>query len=118
VPGSFALFGASATVKDRVFGLKNYNDATFFQNFVASVVGAFASITVASPTDVIKTRIQNSPFGSTDTGGHIGARLIKNEGIGGFFKGLVPKLAIVGPKLTVSFTIAQYLIGKISKIID
>lgn len=52
-PGSFALFGASAFVKERVFGLKNFNDASFSQNFVASAAGGIASITVASPLDVV-----------------------------------------------------------------
>lgn len=43
-PGSFALFGGSAAAKEYIFGLENYNDATFFQNFVASISGASASI--------------------------------------------------------------------------
>lgn len=30
-PGSFALFGGSAFVKDRVFKLEKYSDATFMQ---------------------------------------------------------------------------------------
>jgi len=48
-PGSFALFGGSAIVKESIFKLDNYNKATFFQNFVASVGGAIASITVSAP---------------------------------------------------------------------
>jgi hypothetical protein len=43
-PGSFALFGGSALCKEYLFRLKNFNDATFFQNFVASICGASASI--------------------------------------------------------------------------
>lgn len=43
-PGSFALFGGSAAAKEYMFHLENYNDATFFQNFVASISGASASI--------------------------------------------------------------------------
>jgi hypothetical protein len=35
---------------------------------------------------------------------------MKNEGFGAFFKGLTPKLMIVGPKLVFSFTIAQHTI--------
>jgi hypothetical protein len=38
-------------------------------------------------------------------------RLIQNEGVGGLFKGLTPKLLVVGPKLIFSFTVAQHLIG-------
>ncbi|KAL3816301.1 hypothetical protein ACHAXA_008109 [Cyclostephanos tholiformis] len=72
---------------------------------------ATASITVAQPLDVIKTRIQNRPFDSPESGGAIFKRLINNEGIGGLFKGLTPKLIVVGPKLIFSFTVAQQVIS-------
>ena len=87
------------------------NRATWAQDAIASCVGATASITVAAPLDVIKTRVQNRPFDSPESGVTIFKRLIKNEGIGGLFKGLTPKLLVVGPKLVFSFTIAQHLIG-------
>ncbi|KAH6569952.1 hypothetical protein BASA62_004548 [Batrachochytrium salamandrivorans] len=57
-PGSFALFGGSAIAKEYLFKLEDYSKATFFQNFVASISGAVASITISAPLDVIKTRIQ------------------------------------------------------------
>lgn len=110
-PGSFALFGASAFVKARVFGLDNFNDASFAQTFAASIAGGVASITVASPLDVIKTRIQARDFGSTVTGAQIFTDLMRKEGPGALFKGLVPKLLVVGPKLVFSFTIAQHMIA-------
>ncbi len=110
-PGSFALFGANAFVKGRVYGLDNFNDATLGQNFVASLVGGVASITVASPFDVIKTRIQTRDFGSGETGFATLRNLLRNEGAGALFKGLAPKILIVGPKLVFSFTIAQHMIG-------
>lgn len=112
-PGSFALFGASALVKDRVFRLESYSDATFLQNFVAASAGGVASITVAAPLDVVKTRLQNQAFDSKDTGVRIVRELIRKEGFGAFFKGLTPKLLVVGPKLIFSFTIAQYMIAKL-----
>lgn len=111
-PGSFALFGVNATVKGKLFGLKDFNDATFAQTFVASAAGGVASITVASPFDVVKTRVQNRDFGSGETGMTILRDLLRKEGVGALFKGLVPKVLVVGPKLVFSFTIAQYMIGK------
>eukprot|EP00171_Calliarthron_tuberculosum_P017221 IDg17221t1 len=96
-PGSFALFGGSAAVKSRVYGLENFNDATLAQNFVASCAGGVASITVASPLDVIKTRIQTRDFGSGESGFTILRNLLRNEGVGALFKGLAPKILIVGP---------------------
>ncbi|CAD6584321.1 MAG: hypothetical protein TREMPRED_003798 [Tremellales sp. Tagirdzhanova-0007] len=83
-PGSFALFGGSAVTKEYLFNLSDYSSATWSQNFVASIAGAVASITVASPLDVVKTRIQNANFNST--------------------------ILVVGPKLVFSYTLAQSLI--------
>ena len=70
---------------------------------------------MAQPLDVVKTRIQNRPFDSPESGASIIKNLIKNEGAGAFFKGLTPKLIVVGPKLVFSFTIAQSLISYFQK---
>ncbi|CAJ0762491.1 15576_t:CDS:2, partial [Entrophospora sp. SA101] len=78
-PGSFALFGGSAFVKEYLFGLKDYSKATFLQNFCASIGGAIASISVAQPLDVVKTRIQNRPFDSPETGTQIIRKMILKE---------------------------------------
>ncbi|KAG0317841.1 Mitochondrial GTP/GDP carrier protein 1 [Dissophora globulifera] len=109
-PGSFALFGGSAVVKEWIFHLDDYGKATFFQNFCASIGGSVASITVAAPLDVVKTRIQNRNFDSPEGGVSIIRNMIRHEGLGAFFKGLLPKLLVVGPKLVFSFTVAQQLI--------
>jgi hypothetical protein len=42
--------------------------------------------------------------------------MMKHEGIPAFFKGLVPKLLMTGPKLVFSFWLAQTLIPAFSKI--
>ncbi|KAI9359742.1 mitochondrial carrier domain-containing protein [Pilaira anomala] len=117
-PGSFALFGGSAFVKEYIFSLEDYNKATFFQNFCSSIGGAVASITVAAPLDVVKTRIQNRNFENPESGLKIIKDLIKNEGFGGFFKGLTPKILVVGPKLIFSFTVAQQLIPVFHKMFE
>jgi hypothetical protein len=114
-PGSFALFGGSAFTKEYLFGLEDFNKATWGQNFVASIGGAVASITVAAPLDVVKTRIQNANFESKTGGVTIMKEMIKNEGFSAFFKGLTPKILVVGPKLIFSFTLAQSLIPLFGK---
>ncbi|KAI0369610.1 mitochondrial carrier [Pilatotrama ljubarskyi] len=114
-PGSFALFGASAVTKEYVFGIQDYHKATWGQNFVASVAGAVASITVAAPLDTIKTRIQNANFESKVSGFTVVKDLLKNEGPTALFKGLTPKILVVGPKLVFSYTLAQSLIPWFSK---
>ncbi|KAJ2357864.1 high copy suppressor of abf2 [Coemansia erecta] len=109
-PGSFALFGGSAFVKEYVFGLDDYNGATFVQNFFASIGGAVASLTVSAPMDVIKTRIQARSFDSPESGMTILRRMVQQEGLSSFFKGLTPKILVVGPKLVFGFTLAQFFI--------
>ncbi|CAM9855657.1 unnamed protein product, partial [Discosporangium mesarthrocarpum] len=39
-PGSFGLFGGAAVTKEYIFGLERPGDATLFQAFCASIVGA------------------------------------------------------------------------------
>ncbi|KDE03639.1 mitochondrial GTP/GDP carrier protein 1 [Microbotryum lychnidis-dioicae p1A1 Lamole] len=116
-PGSFALFGGSAFTKEYVFGLQDYRTATWYQNFVASIAGSVSSIAISQPLDVIKTRIQNQNFENKVGGMTIVRELIKNEGFSAFFKGLTPKVLVVGPKLVFSYTLAQTLIPIFSKYI-
>lgn len=110
-PGSFALFGGNTAAKTYMGVGEDGARATWTQDAIASCAGATASITIAQPLDVIKTRIQNRPFNSPESGVSILKNLVKNEGVGGFFKGLTPKLLVVGPKLVFSFTIAQHTIA-------
>lgn len=114
-PGSFALFGGSAFTKEYIFGLTDYSSATWSQNFVASIAGASASLTVSAPLDVIKTRIQNKNFEAKESGMKILKDMALKEGPTSFFKGLIPKLLTAGPKLVFSYTIAQTLIPLFDK---
>jgi hypothetical protein len=107
--GSFALFGGFAAAKQYLFVLGDYNSATGFQNLVASGAGVSASLIVAAPLDVIKTRIQSRDFSIKERGTRIAIGMLRKEGPGAFFKGLVPKLLTIGPKSTLSFWLAQTL---------
>jgi len=114
-PGSFTLFGTSTLLKSKIFGLDINDKANIFQHFVCSTGASGACIMVSSPMDVIKTRIQNKNFGEKVSGRKIVYDLLKKEGPAGFFRGVGPKLMIIGPKLTFSFTVAQYLIQLFSE---
>ena len=57
-----------------------------------------------------QTRIQNANFGSKVGGATIIADMVRKEGLSSFFKGLTPKILVVGPKLVFSYTLAQSLI--------
>jgi hypothetical protein len=109
-PGSFALFGASAVTKEYALGVTDYSKATWTQNFIASIAGAVASITIAAPLDTVKTRIQNANFEQKVPGLTVVKDLLRHEGPLAFFKGLTPKILVVGPKLVFSYTLAQSLI--------
>ena len=102
--------------KEYLFGIQDYHKATWGQNFVASIAGAVASITVAAPLDTVKTRIQNRNFEIKETGARVIANMLKHEGPTAFFKGLLPKLLMTGPKLTFSFWLAQTLIPAFNKV--
>lgn len=114
-PGSFALFGANSLVYTSIFGVKGPRDATAFQITIGSLAGGIASIVVSSPLDVIKTRIQNKPFDDTRSGFRVVGDLLREEGPHAFFKGLTPKLSLIGPKLVFSFTVAQWLMSRIER---
>jgi len=106
--------------------LDDYNKASWFQNFIASIAGASASLVVSAPLDVIKTRIQNRNFDNPESGFKIVKNMIRHEGVRSFFKGLTPKVCVLeeyhklntnfsqllmtGPKLVFSFWLAQILI--------
>ena len=116
-PGSFALFGGSAFAKQYIYTLEDYNSASWLQNFVASICGASASLIVSAPLDVIKTRIQNRNFEEKESGFKIVRNMARHEGFSSFFKGLVPKLLMTGPKLVFSFWLAQTLIPAFGKVV-
>mmetsp|Transcript_88950 Transcript_88950/g.238153 ORF Transcript_88950/g.238153 Transcript_88950/m.238153 type:complete len:289 (-) Transcript_88950:276-1142(-) len=109
-PGSFYLFGANAFVQQYVFRLEDSKKATWIQNTVSSTAGSVASVVGTAPLDVVKTRIQSGSYGTT-SGVLICGNILKEEGVGAFFKGIVPKTLTVGPKLIFSFTVAQSLIA-------
>jgi hypothetical protein len=89
---SSQLFGGSAFTKEYLFKLQDYNKASWFQNFIASIAGASASLVVSAPLDVIKTRIQNRNFENPESGFRILSNMARYEGFPAFFKGLVPKV--------------------------
>eukprot|EP01064_Diplonema_japonicum_P020584 TRINITY_DN30191_c0_g1_i1.p1 TRINITY_DN30191_c0_g1~~TRINITY_DN30191_c0_g1_i1.p1 ORF type:complete len:309 (+),score=88.72 TRINITY_DN30191_c0_g1_i1:58-927(+) len=109
VPGSFALFGGNALARE-FMGIKDPKSASFLQTSLSSMAGSVSSIIVACPLDVVKTRIQSGSYGNVG-GVAIITKIVKEEGMGSFFKGWLPKTVTVGPKLVFSFTVAQYLMA-------
>jgi hypothetical protein len=100
-PGSFALFGGAELAYQYAFHLRDRREASVSQHLAASVLGSVASIAVSSPLDTIKTRIQMQNFGAANQVGgmNVFRELVRHEGITALWKGLTPKILIVGPKL-------------------
>ncbi|TPX75017.1 hypothetical protein CcCBS67573_g03709 [Chytriomyces confervae] len=120
--GCFALFGTSTFIKDNVFDLYNnpnnpQSAATLQQHFIASLSGACASIVVAAPLDVIKVRMQATSLNAASVSGFsIVRELLVNEGYRALMKGVGPKLLASAPKVTFSFTIAQWLAEMLNRL--
>ena len=118
-PGSFALFGAAELTRSllpRPSPLTARHSPTpLLHHLIASVCGATLSILVSAPMDTIKTRVQAAGFGEGVKGWQVVERLMREEGVGALWKGCVPKLLVVGPKLVFSFTIATALIERLSQ---
>jgi len=112
IMGSFMLFGVNSYVKSSIVP-QNGEKASFLQLAISSTAGSVSSILVACPLDVVKTRMQSGSHAGM-SGTTIIKSMYQQEGLGGFFKGAVPKVAVVGPKLIFSFTLAQYLIDLMS----
>jgi hypothetical protein len=93
------LQGGAELAYQYAFHLKDRRDASVVQHLSASVLGSVASIIVSSPLDTIKTRIQMQNFGTNTSGTAVFKELIRHEGITALWKGLTPKILIVGPKL-------------------
>jgi hypothetical protein len=73
---------------------------------------AFANSSLILPI----ARIQHRHFDTPESGVSIVRNLVRKEGFGAFFKGLTPKLLVVGPKLVFSFTVTQHMIGYFGKL--
>eukprot|EP01087_Luapelamoeba_hula_P017243 TRINITY_DN5418_c0_g1_i1.p1 TRINITY_DN5418_c0_g1~~TRINITY_DN5418_c0_g1_i1.p1 ORF type:complete len:373 (-),score=80.16 TRINITY_DN5418_c0_g1_i1:141-1259(-) len=137
IPGSFALFGGSALARDYLFGINDPRKATFWQHLVAASVGASISILLTSPLDVVKTRVQTRAFDlSFPTAGAaahnnnnnntthtkpltargVWRELLREEGLRAGYKGVLPKLLTIGPKVVLSYTMAQCFIGQFSRL--
>jgi len=113
--GSFSLFGVNSLVKETLKG-KDKKDTSVFEFILSSTAGSVTSILVACPLDVVKTRLQSGKFDAAKTSMISAiAKIQSEEGFGAFFKGAVPKVLTIGPKLIFSFTLAQYLIQLFDK---
>jgi len=113
--GRSNLYFINSVMREYLFEKDNQWDMTFMQYNLISVVSITSSILFTAPFDVIKTRVQNRDFGNTDGAVKVARKILAEEGVSGFFKGLTTKLFIISPKIMFSFSMAQYLISYFEK---
>ena len=107
------FFFINSCSREYLFEKENQKDLSFQQNAFISTYSSIISITISSPFDVIKTRIQNKNFGENINSFIIVKNIFENEGIKTFFKGLNTKLFTVVPKIVFSYSVSQYFISKL-----
>ena len=84
---------------------------------MTSTVASLASLFFSSPFDVVKVRVQADPDGKLRAR-NVMPEIIRTEGVGALFKGMGPKIMVIGPKLVFSFTIAQYVISRFDEALN
>ena len=109
------LYFMNSFIRENYYNESNQRNLNFNQYLSISFLTTNISIILTSPFDVIKTRMQNKNFGENPKVSHLIYSLLKKEGLGAFYKGIIPKLFTIGPKITFSFAIAQHLISLIEK---
>ncbi|KAJ1922214.1 hypothetical protein H4219_000076 [Mycoemilia scoparia] len=79
-------------------------------HFSASILASLVATTLSSPFDVIKTRVMNAGAGEAKQS-IVGAfsSILRNEGIGGLFKGWTPSFLRLGPQTIGTFIILEKL---------
>ncbi|KAJ1678240.1 mitochondrial aspartate-glutamate transporter agc1, partial [Spiromyces aspiralis] len=109
VPFSFIFFPGQAYFSKVIDGMLNPSDhagkgskrPSFGAVFLGSTVAGVVSAAAVTPADVIKTRLQVSPRNGGapqyKTISEAASSIFRNEGLGAFFKGLVPRCLITAP---------------------
>ena len=84
--------------------------------FIGLVSGAMGPLSNA-PIDTIKTRLQKTPSQPGETAisriTAIARDMFKQEGFHAFYKGITPRIMRVAPGQAVTFTVYEYLKGKL-----
>mmetsp|Transcript_58162 Transcript_58162/g.104078 ORF Transcript_58162/g.104078 Transcript_58162/m.104078 type:complete len:330 (+) Transcript_58162:52-1041(+) len=120
--GSFVFFGGAALTKEHWLQLEDVEQATFRQHFLGSSAAAVLCVWISGPFDVLKTRVQRQGGAALiapgitalerveiRSGREIAVATLREEGPTAFFKGSVPKCAMVAPKLMFTYAVANWL---------
>ncbi|CCL99723.1 uncharacterized protein FIBRA_01745 [Fibroporia radiculosa] len=85
-------------------------------HMVSASVGEVAACLIRVPTEVIKTRMQTSTYGNMASSSFAGAkRLLKDEGIRGFYRGFGTTVMREIPFTSLQFPLYEFLKKKLSQ---
>eukprot|EP00842_Homolaphlyctis_polyrhiza_P003907 jgi/Hompol1/4517/HPOL_003688-RA len=104
VPFSFLFFPMTAVLKS-FFTPTGQKDVPFAVVFGSGIVSGAVAAAAVTPMDVVKTRLQVIPKpGDKVYTGMINcySEIIKHEGAGALFKGVVPRMLIVAPLFAIA----------------
>jgi len=92
------------------FQSTGYLNNNILTSFLASLVAGFIAAASTSPVDVIKTRIMNDKKriiykNSFDCF----IKILKTEGLIGFYKGFIPNYIRLGPHTTITLVVLEEL---------
>jgi hypothetical protein len=111
--GSFALFAVPEILKTEVMGHDTDAKISVLENVQLKMAGAASSIIVASPADVVRTRVMAEKVNTSST--RLGLNMFSNEGIGSFFKGSLLKVIMRGPQLAFAMCITDSIIDMLKE---
>ncbi|KAH9851779.1 S-adenosylmethionine transporter [Lenzites betulinus] len=115
-PGAAVFFCTYDTLKKTLPFSSDYAPLT---HMVAASVGEVAACSIRVPTEVIKTRMQTSTYGSAAQSSLASARLVlSNEGIRGFYRGFGSTVMREIPFTSLQFPLYEFLKKRLAKALD
>jgi solute carrier family 25 citrate transporter 1 len=85
--------------------LDNYFKSTIFKDFLSGCFAGICSVFVNNPIDVVKTQLQGLEAKKYNGTVDCFVKILQNEGIKGFYKGVTPRLMRVSLDVALTFTI-------------
>lgn len=85
--------------------LDNYFKSATFKDFVAGCFAGICSVMVNNPIDVVKTQLQGLDAQKYSGTVDCFTKIMRNEGLMGFYKGVTPRMMRVSLDVALTFTI-------------
>jgi hypothetical protein len=103
--------------EDSQKALKKVIPYTMLADFLAGGFAGFCSVMANNPIDVVKTNMQGLDAERYGNFANCFSTILREEGFGGLYKGVVPRLARVILDVALTFTIFGSLKRTIAKMI-